>query len=432
MRKVRVGLLGLGVVGSAVARAILDGDDMADRSGVKLEIRRVAVRSVTRARSVELPAGIMTGDPFEVVNDPDIDIVIEVMGGENPAFDLITAALSSGKHVVTANKEVLAKRGDELYSTVAVAGKRLVYEASVGGGIPILNTISDDLLGNRINSVRAIINGTTNYILTRMSSEGAPYDGVLADAQRLGYAEVDPTADVEGFDALYKIAIIGHLAFGASVKVDQIHREGISRIDARDFRYADELGFTIKLIAAAQMTSHGLLLRVHPSFVPLNVPMASVNGAMNMVEVEGDLVGPLWLLGAGAGPEPTASAVLGDVLRVARDMDRPQHEATRASNGTVTVTPMNQHECQYYLRLTALDKPGVLAQVAKVLGDANISIRSVIQMDADIAAGRADLVIMTHTALEANMQKAAASLRGLDDVAALDNLIRVESYNRPA
>lgn len=432
MRTVRIGLLGLGVVGSAVARAILAGEDMAGRSGVKLEVRRVAVRDLSRKRSVELPAGTITVDPFEVVNDPEIDIVVEVMGGENPAFDLISAALSSGKHVVTANKEVLAKRGGELYAVAAASGKKLAYEASVGGGIPILNTISDDLLGNRINSVRAIINGTTNYILTRMSSEGAPYDGVLADAQRLGYAEADPTADVEGFDALYKIAILGHLAFGANVSVDSIHREGISRIDARDFRYADEFGFTIKLIAAAQMTSHGLLLRVHPSFVPLDVPMASVNGAMNMAEVEGDLVGPLWLQGAGAGPEPTASAVLGDVLRVARNMDHPQLEATRSSNGDVTICPMGEHECQYYIRLTALDKPGVLAQVARVLGDANISIRSVIQMDADIAAGSADLVIMTHTALEANMQKAAASLRGLDVVAELDNLIRVESYDRSA
>lgn len=429
MRTVRVGLLGLGVVGSAVARAILDDRGMADRSGLRLELAKVAVRDLSKKRAVELPAGLITTDPAEVVTDPQISIVVELMGGETPAFELISSALSSGKHVVSANKEVLAKRGDELQTAASAAGKRLVYEASVGGGIPILNTISDDLLANRIESVRAIINGTTNYILTRMSSEGAAYDAVLKDAQDLGYAEADPAADVDGFDAVYKIAILGRVAFGVSAPVIGIHREGIGRIDARDFRYADELGFTIKLIAAAQRTSGGLLLRVHPSLVPLDVPMASVNGAMNMVEVEGDLVGPLWLQGAGAGPEPTASAVLGDVLRVARDMDVP---VSVASTGVaaLAVAPMRGHVCQYYIRLTAVDQPGVLAQVAHVLGDAAIGIRSVIQMDTDAETGRADLVIMTHSALEANMQEAATRLRGLDVVVELDNLIRVESYGQ--
>lgn len=431
MRTVRIGLLGLGTVGSAVAKAILDDRGMADRSGVQLELAKVAVRDLAKKRTVDLPAGLLTTDPAEVVNDPQISIVVELMGGENPAFDLISSALSSGKHVVTANKEVLAKRGDALLTAASDAGKRLVYEASVGGGIPILNPITDDLLANRIDSIRAIINGTTNYILTRMSGEGAAYDVVLGDAQRLGYAEADPTADVDGFDALYKIAILGRLAFGASAPLEGIHREGIGRIDARDFRYADELGFTIKLIAAAQRTPGGLLLRVHPSLIPLNVPMASVNGATNMVEIEGDLVGPLWLQGAGAGPEPTASAVLGDVLRVARDIDGPGPD-TLAGVAPIPVAPMSGHRCQYYLRLTAADKPGVLAQVAKVLGDAAISIRSVIQMDTDAEAGRADLVIMTHSALEANMQEAAARLRGLDVVVELDNLIRVESYGQTA
>lgn len=431
MRTVRIGLLGLGVVGSAVAKAILDDRGMADRSGVRLELAKVAVRDLSKRRAVNLPAGLLTTDPAEVVNDPNIEVVVELMGGEHPAFDLISSALSSGKHVVTANKEVLAKRGDALLAAAAEAGKRLVYEASVGGGIPILNPISDDLLANRIESVRAIINGTTNYILTRMSSEGAAYDAVLADAQQLGYAEADPTADVDGFDALYKIAILGRLAFGASAPVDAIHREGIGRIDARDFRYADELGFTIKLIAAAQRTADGLLLRVHPSLIPLDVPMASVNGAMNMVEVVGDLVGPLWLQGAGAGPSPTASAVLGDVLRVARGIDGPGPSGS-ASIAAIPIAPMSGHVCQYYIRLTAADRPGVLARIAKVLGDAAISIRSVIQMDTDATSGSADLVIMTHSALEANMQEAASRLRGLDVVVELDNLIRVESYGPTA
>ncbi len=429
MRTVRIGLLGLGVVGSAVAKAIVEDRGMAERSDVKLELGKIAVRDLSKKRAVALPPELLTTDTSQVISDPSIDIVIELMGGENPAFDLINGALKSGKHVVSANKEVLAKRGDELLASASAAGRSLRYEASVGGGIPILNPISNDLLANQINSIRAIINGTTNYILTRMSSEGAAYDEVLADAQRLGYAEADPTADVDGFDAMYKIAILGQLAFGASAPVDGIYREGIGSIDARDFIYAEDLGFTIKLIAAAQRTDAGLLQRVHPSFVPLDVPMASVNGAMNMVEVEGDLVGPLWLQGAGAGPEPTASAVLGDVLSVAKDLEGSRRQ--RSISATLPIAPMSGHVCQYYIRLTAADRPGVLAQVAKVLGDADISIRSVIQMDTDFAAGQADLVIMTHSALEANMQEAAARLRGLDVVVELDNLIRVESYGQP-
>ncbi len=426
MRTVRIGLLGVGVVGSAVAQAILEDDGISFRNGVKLELVRAAVRDTSRQRAVEMPAGILTDDPSQVVDAPDIDVVVELMGGENPAFDLISSALSSGKHVVSANKEVLAKRGKALLAAASESGANLSYEASVGGGIPVLDTISDDLKANRIDSIRAIINGTTNYILTRMASEGAAYDEVLKDAQRLGYAEADPTADVDGFDALYKVVILGHLAFGTSAPVESIHREGIGQIDARDFRYAEELGYTIKLIAAAQRTDQGLLLRVHPSFIPLDVPIASVNGAMNMVEIEGDLVGPLWLQGAGAGPEPTASAVLGDVLRIARGLDNPP--TGESESEALPLAAMNQHRCRYYLRLTATDRPGVLAQVARVLGDADISIRSVIQMDTDEAARQADLVIMTHSALEANMQEAAEILRKLDVVVELDNLIRVESY----
>lgn len=427
MRTVRIGLLGLGNVGSAVAKSVLEDEGISLRSGVKLELVKVAVRDVSRQRAVDLPAEMLTTDTAAIVQDPDIDIVVELMGGENPAFELISTALSSGKHVVSANKEVLAKRGEELLQAASSTNTQLLYEASVGGGITILGPISGDLLANRIDSIRAIINGTTNYILTRMSSEGADYDDVLSDAQRLGYAEADPTADVDGYDALYKIAILGRLAFGTAAGVDAIHREGIGKIDAKDFVYAEDLGFTIKLIAAAQRTEDGLLLRVHPSFVPLDVPIASVNGALNMVEVEGDLVGPLWYQGAGAGPEPTASAVLGDVLRIARGMDSSSGDESGVS--ALPLAPMSGHRCQYYMRLTATDKPGVLAQVARVLGDADISIRSVIQMDTDEVAGEADLVIMTHSALEANMQEAATKLRELDVVVGLDNLIRVESYS---
>lgn len=427
MRTVGIGLLGVGVVGGAVAEAIMLDHGMTSRSGVKLELRKAAVRDISRKRSVELDSGVLTDDPIAVIEADDIDVVVEVMGGEEPAFSHITAALNAGKHVVTANKEVLAKRGGELLATAEKSGKRLLYEASVGGGIPILNPLSDDLLGNQVSSIRAIINGTTNYILTRMSNEGAGFDDVLKDAQDLGYAEADPTADVDAFDALYKISILSRLAFGGSAPVDEIHREGIRRIDAKDFRNASELGFTIKLIAASQMTDDGLLARVHPAFIPLDVPMASVNGAMNMVEVEGDLVGKLWIEGAGAGAKPTASAVLGDVLRIARNLDASQSSGSSASSPAIA--SMSGHECRYYIRITAKDQPGVLAQVAAALGEADISIRSVLQMDTDEKSRQADLVIMTHTAREANMQQAAERLRSLDVVVNLDNLVRVESYD---
>ncbi len=427
MRTVKIGLLGLGVVGSAVSRAISSDRGMADRSGVKLEVSKAAVRDVSKPRDASLPQSALTSNPQDVVSDPDIEIVIEVMGGENPAFELITSALESGKHVVTANKEVLAKRGGELLATAQQQGTQLLYEASVGGGIPVLDAIENDLAANQINSIRAIINGTTNYILTRMSSEGAAYADVLADAQRLGYAEADPTADVDGFDALYKIVILGQLAFGVSAPVDAVYREGIRKVDAKDFRYADELGFTIKLIGAAQRTADGLMLRVHPSLVPVGVPMASVSGALNMVEIEGDLVGALWLQGPGAGPEPTASAVLGDVLSVARST--ADTAPATAGAAELELAEMGSHRCRYYIRMTAADRSGVLAQVAQVLGDADISIRSVIQMDTNESEGVADLVIMTHSALEANMQEAADRLSGLDVVVELDNLIRVESYD---
>jgi len=425
---VGVGLLGLGVVGSAVAESILRRE-RDPGSSPRLSFRGAVVRDASRPRSVTLPGGILSTDPGSVLDNPDVQVVVEVMGGVNPAFDYISTALRAGKHVVTANKEVLAKRGDELLSLSMETGSHLYYEASVGGGIPILNTLADDLAGNEIRSIRAIINGTTNYILSKMGSEGADFNDVLAEAQQLGYAEADPTADVDAFDATYKISILARLAFRTSSSPDSIYREGIRQVAAKDFSYARELGYTIKLLAVARRSNGGLLLRVHPALVPVDVPIAKVNGPMNMVEVEGDLVGPLWLQGAGAGAKPTASAVMGDVLRVAREISGGGRSATQQSSPAgLSLTPMSEHSCEFYMRLTAADRPGVLAKVAGVLGDADISIRSVLQMDVDEKAGTADLVIMTHPAREANMQQAAARIRNLDVVVALDNLIRVEGY----
>ncbi len=421
-----VGLLGLGVVGSAVANAIIDRHRLEDPS-ISLNVAAAVVRDLDRTRAVDLDRSIISTDPDSVIINHEVGIVVELMGGENPAFDYITAALKAGKHVVTANKEVMCKRGSELLATAAENNVQLLYEASVAGGIPIIGPLMNDLAANTIQSVRGIINGTTNFILTKMSHEGADFDDVLAEAQGLGYAESDPTADVDGFDALYKISVLARLAYHTEVPVDVIHREGIRGVHAKDFRYASELGFTIKLLAVAQANREsGLLARVHPALIPLTVPMASVNGVLNAVEVEGDLVGPLWFQGPGAGPDPTASAVMGDILRIA---------SGTVSSGSPTAAPepfkiasMSDHTCKYYLRLTASDRPGVLANVAKVLGDADISINSVLQKDTDIENGHADLVIMTHPAREANMQDAVSAINDLDTVLRLDSLLRVETY----
>jgi homoserine dehydrogenase len=425
-----IGLLGLGVVGSAVARAIIERH-RPDGPNISLTLKAVVVRDPEKKRSVELDRSIISTDAEWVIANPDVGIVVELMGGENPAFEYISSSLRAGKHVVTANKEVLSKRGGELLSIAAENGVQLFYEASVGGGIPIIGPLMNDLTANKIQSIRGIINGTTNFILSKMAHEGADFDDVLAEAQSLGYAESDPTADIDGFDSLYKISVLARLAFHTEVPVDSIHQEGIRNVQAKDFRYASELGYTIKLLAVVQASEEtGLLARVHPALIPLDVPMASVNGALNAVEVEGDLVGPLLFQGPGAGPEPTASAVLGDILRVARGVP----DAARRGPEPVPfdIAPMGDHVCQYYLRVTVADRPGVLASIAKVLGDADISIGSVLQKDSDAENQSADLVIMTHPAQEAKMQDAVSSLRKLDAVVRLDNLLRVETYpDRP-
>ena len=429
-RLVGIGLLGLGTVGGAVAKAILQDAARPGSRDVSLNLRRALVRDANRTRNVTLPEGVITTNPASVVDDPEVDIVVELMGGEEPARGLMERALSAGKHVVTANKEVIARHGDGLSRLAAERGARLYFEASVGGGIPILGPLTRDLAANRVRSVRAIINGTTNYILTRMATEGAQFADALQEAQSLGYAEADPTSDVEGFDAAYKIAILAWLAFGTRPPLDGIHREGISGIGALDFSYAEQLGYTIKLLAIAQRDDGGLLVRVHPAMVPKDVPMANVNGVLNAVEIEGDLVGPLWLQGRGAGADPTSSAVMGDIRRVVEGMETsaPPGSTGAGDDQSLDLLPMSALTSQYYLRMTALDRAGVLARISGVLGEHNISIHSVLQMDNDVTLGTATLVIMTHPSREANMQNAAGRLRQLEAVGSLDNLIRVESY----
>lgn len=417
-----IGLLGAGVVGSQVAGVILDPD-----ANNRLSLNGILVRDIERQRD-GVPSELLTTDPEMVLSDDRNDIIIEVMGGEEPARSYMAAALSAGKHVVTANKEALAKHGDELTNLAAENGVSLSFEASVGGGIPVLAVIQDSLTANRIESIRAIINGTTNYILSSMDESGMSFEDALSEAQELGYAEADPTADVDAHDAVYKLSILARLAFGASASPDMIHREGISNIGAKDLRYARALGFTVKLLAIARAGSDGVRCRVHPALVPADVPMANVNGVLNAVELNGDLLGPLWLQGRGAGAGPTASAVMGDVLRIAKGMLSNGSKASERTNAP-NVADMDDLQVRYYVRLTCLDRFGVLAKIAGVFGDATISIASVLQFDADDERGLADLVIMTHPSREASMQEAASRLRQLDVVASLENLIRVEDYD---
>ncbi|MBI4203120.1 MAG: homoserine dehydrogenase [Chloroflexi bacterium] len=423
-----IGLLGMGVVGTEVARnLVLKAGRLAQQAGVTLELKGVVVRDVSRIRDSAVPARLITADARAVVDDPGVQVVVELMGGLRPAYDYIRMALSQGKHVVTANKEALATYGSELVGLAEERQVSLLYEASAGGGIPIIGPLHKDLLANETSSIHAIINGTTNYILTRMSQEGTSFQEALVQAQELGYAEADPTNDIEGTDAAYKLAILSSLAFHTPVTGGDVYREGISRLAAVDFRYAGELGYAIKLLAIARREDSALSLRVHPCLVPQEHLLAKVDGVFNAIEVEGDLVGRVVFHGRGAGPKPTASAVLGDILEAARSIAEGRKPPRRAAldNG-LRMLPIHDLVTQYYFRVTVADRAGVLAKIATVLGDLNISIASVIQKASDEASQTAELVIMTHPAREAHVREAVGRMRGLDEMVEVSNVLRVE------
>lgn len=430
---VGVGLLGMGVVGSQVALALLHrGPHLARHAGRPVTLRRVLVRDPRRPRTVQLPEGLLTGDADDILDAPDIAVVVEVMGGEEPARTYLERAIRAGKHVVTANKEVIAKHGSHLLELARSAGVDLRFEASVGGGIPIINPLLRDLLANDIGAVRAIINGTTNYILTRMARDGLDFAVALAEAQELGYAEPDPTNDVEGIDAVYKIAILASLAFHSPISPSDVYREGITHLQPRDFRYAHELGHEIKLLAIARKEGPAVQVRVHPALVPLEAPLAKVEGPNNAIEVRGDLVGPVVFSGQGAGAAPTSSAILGDLLAAVGSVSERGAAAGERPVGSdqwpaLTVEPMADLDTGYYVRLNVADRAGVLGRIADVFGKHGISLASVIQKDADAREGTAELVITTHPSREAAMQQALGDLRGLDVVRDVANLLRVES-----
>jgi homoserine dehydrogenase len=427
-RAIGIGLLGLGTVGSGVAGVLATkADRLAEQAGLPLILKKVLVRDTSKRRAAKLSANLLTAYPEEVLSDPEVDIVIELVGGEHPATEYITQALASGRHVVTANKEVIAKHGYELSSLAGKHHVDLRYEASVGSGIPLISTFQQDLAANKISAIRAILNGTTNYILTRMAHEGLDFASTLKQAQELGYAEADPANDIEGIDAAYKLVILSNLAFQTNFTPQNVYCEGISNIAARDFLYAREFGYAIKLLAIAKKDDDKVEMRVHPVFIPQDSQLAKVDGVYNAVEVETDLAGKLVFYGEGAGALRASSAVLADVLAIARNICRGVNIGPHLRlNQKIIVKPMSELKTRYYLRLNAPDRPGVLSQIAKALGDNSISISSVIQKESDLATQTATIVIMTYPANEQGMQKALKQLKQLPEVNEVSNFVRVE------
>ena len=429
-QSIGVGLMGLGVVGGGVARVLLDrAPVLAEQVGCPVVLRKVKVLAadLDRPQAREMDPQLFTTDANDFFASSEIDVVVEAIGGENPALEYLKRAISSGRHVVTSNKEVIAKHGADLLALAQKHEVGLHYEASVGGGIPLITPFQYDLVANKISGIYAIINGTTNYILTRMAREGVDFSSALSRAQELGYAEANPANDVEGIDATYKLAILASLAFRSQVRPEDIYREGISRLTGRDFRYAQELGFAIKLLAIAKQDDRSIEVRVHPVFIPENSLLAKVDDVYNAVLVEGDLIGKVLFFGEGAGALPTSSAVIADIVSAAQDIvlgvgSRARWKLEQGKR----IRSMSEIETRYYLRLNVADRPGVLAQISKVLGDHLISIASVIQKEADSLAQTAELVIMTHPAKESAMQPALEMLAQLSVVKEVSNFIRVE------
>jgi homoserine dehydrogenase len=421
---VRVGLLGCGVVGGATARILLEHSrDLASRAGAPIELVRIAVRSLDRRREVELPASVWTTDPWDVVGDPDVDVVVEVMGGIQPARDLIIEATRGHKHVVTANKELLSSEGKEVMEAAERAGVDLLFEASVAAGVPIIRPMKESLAGDRVRRVMGVVNGTTNFILTRMSDAGVTFGQALEEAQRRGYTELDPTADIEGFDAAAKLAILASLAFNARVLASDVERQGISNIAPADISEARDLGYTVKLLAVAECTEGEVAARVHPAMVPLTHPLAAVRDVFNAVFVEAQEVGELMFLGRGAGGAPTASAVVGDVVEIARNMSNGARSwGCTCYRDRARMRPREKAMARYYVVLSVADQPGVLSAVAGAFAGNDISIASVRQ---EGSGAEATLALVTHVASEGQHQATWRALEALDAVRSLDSKIRV-------
>jgi homoserine dehydrogenase len=422
-RTIGIGLLGAGTVGGTLVRRLVgDSEAIAAKTGLTFDVRRIGVRDLDRSRDFAVTDGLLTTDPFEVVSDPTVDLVVEVMGGLEPAGDLILQALEAGKPVITANKELIASRGPELIAAAERRGVPLLFEAAVGGGIPIIRPLSETLAGEPVHRILGIVNGTTNYILTQMTEFGQSYETALSDAKDLGYAEPDPTADVSGADAASKAAILASLAFGTWVGPDNVFTEGIERITAIDIAFAAQLGFVVKLLAVAENVGDGVSVRVHPAMIPIDHPLASIRGATNAVFIEGPSIDSLLFAGPGAGGEPTATAVLGDVIDAARETLAGAQVAPRIRFSDGDLVAFDDVLTRWYVRLLVDDQPGVLARIASAFGGAGVSIRSVWQEGVD---SEADLIIVTHRAVESNQRHAIQELQAIDQVIEVASVIRV-------
>ena len=436
MKPIHVGLLGIGTVGGGTFTVLArNAQEIARRAGRPIVITAVADKNLERAREVvgSTPGVRITDDAQSIVDDPSIDIVVELIGGYGFAKDIVLRAITNGKHVVTANKALLAVHGNEIFAAAQKKGVMVAFEAAVAGGIPIIKAVREGLTANRIEWIAGIINGTTNFILSTMRDSGRPFADVLADAQKLGYAEADPTFDIEGVDAAHKITLLSAIAFGTPVQFDKAHIEGISKLAAEDIRYAEELGYRIKLLGITKRVATGIELRVHPALVPAKRLIANVEGVMNAVLVKGDAVGATLYYGRGAGAEPTGSAVIADLVDVTRlhtadPEHRVPHLAFRADQLENTpIIPMAEVESAYYLRLRVQDKPGVLADVARILADNGISIDAMIQKEPGEGEGEADIILLTHVTREEHADAAIARIEGLATTVGKVTRLRLES-----
>jgi homoserine dehydrogenase len=433
MKPINVGLLGIGTVGGGTFTVLKrNAEEIARRAGRPIQITIVADKNVELAKQVTGGACKITDDAFVVVNDPDVDIVVELIGGYGVAKELVLEAIANGKHVVTANKALLATHGNEIFAAAQKKGVMVAFEAAVAGGIPIIKALREGLTANRIEWIAGIINGTTNFILSEMRDKGLSFETVLKEAQRLGYAEADPTFDVEGVDAAHKLTIMSAIAFGNSMSFDKAHIEGISKLDAVDIKYAEQLGYRIKLLGITKRTPEGVELRVHPTLIPAKRLIANVEGAMNAVLVKGDAVGPTLYYGKGAGAEPTASSVIADLVDVTRmHTSDPEHRVPHLAFQPdamvdLTILPLSEIITSYYLRLRVEDKPGVLADITRILADQQISIDAMIQREPGEGEEQTDIIMLTHQTREKNVDAAIARIEALAAVTGKLTRLRLE------
>ena len=427
MNKVRIAILGVGNVGSGVWKILnTNQKEIRKRSGYDIEVAKILVNDINKKRNIDLPREILTTNVEDILNDPTIEIVVELMGGNEPAMDYILRAMRKKKHVVTANKLLLATRGVELMEVAEEEGIMLYYEASVGGGIPVIHGINESLTANRIENIVGILNGTTNYILTKMASEGMSFDDALKEAQEKGYAEADPTSDVEAYDAVYKLAILASLAFGTKIDVDSIYREGITKIKSEDIEFAKEFGYTIKLIGSAKEIDGALQMRVHPAMISNKHPLSNVNDSFNAIFIKGNAIGDLIMVGRGAGDLPTGSAVVGDIISILRsNVDLSSINENKEVSKTKKIMSMDETVCEYYIRLWVNDRPGCLGEITTTFGKHEVSIASVRQKGE--RGSYVPLVFITHATAEGNLRKALEEIKQIPGISKVDNIIRVEN-----